>query len=538
MSSAACASKAPTSQAAKRAKTGDDNTGEEEDTSPCILGDDIPTSGGEGITSKVNSLTQKVAQKATMVTETQEKAADHRSKGDDANELATLRELTALQGKNLSLQSDLQTLRDEFRNGSYFSATSDYFRMESVNIGGHATYSKIKWQNFCRSTDVADTIEARNFASGRYEVTTPYKSTREGAEDDNKHAPPSGTARTSASQQKKKETRDKVWPTDVFGNPADKQHISHLLPAGRHDHKEWFPVAVAVVGLEMAESIDADARLGLLKKVTRGFLDPTAKTPSKEGGTGVVHFVTNKLRMMYQKEVWDAENCNALMIPIMKLEDAVAWVGQSYRALFIIGKPDDGATDPVTRFDQVKVDYRNVNLNTDVIIRRDTVKDASKEQIERARETLIEATLAIRDMIADLPDDEIEKFGLPKNGESLKDAKAFAESSECILPGKVDSSPTRRPVCVIEFASNSGDNDRHPSPDPLLLAYKAAVVWAKMTGKRLLANGAPPDPYPDMTEEDFIAEQAYCEAKYPSHQTPKTWQELAVGLGQPFGYEE
>ena len=204
MSSATCASKAPTSQAAKRAKTGDDDTGEEEDTSRCILGDDIPTSGGEGITSKVNSLTQKVAQKATIITETQEKAADHRSKGDDANELATLRELTALQGKKESLQSDLQTLRDEFRNGSYFSATSDYFKMESVNVGGHATYSKIKWQNFCRSTDVADTIQAQNFASGRYEVTTPYKSTREGAEDDNKHALPSGgTARTSASQQEK-----------------------------------------------------------------------------------------------------------------------------------------------------------------------------------------------------------------------------------------------------------------------------------------------------------------------------------------------
>ena len=77
----------------------------------------------------------------------------------------------------------------------------------------------------------------------------------------------------------KKETRDKVWPTDVFGNPADKQHISHLLPVGRHDHKEWFPVGVAVVGLEMAGSIDADALFGLLKKVTRGFLDPTAKTP-------------------------------------------------------------------------------------------------------------------------------------------------------------------------------------------------------------------------------------------------------------------
>jgi hypothetical protein len=47
------------------------------------------------------------------------------------------------------------------------------------------------------------------------------------------------------------------------------------------------------------------------------------------------------------------------------------------------------------------------------------------------------------------------------------------------------------------------EEGKHPPPDPLLLAYKAANIWAKMTkGMRLLANGEEADMYDDMSEGD------------------------------------
>ena len=40
----------------------------------------------------------------------------------------------------------------------------------------------------------------------------------------------------------------------------------------------------------------------------------------------------------------------------------------------------------------------------------------------------------------------------------------------------------------------------HPAPDPLLLFAKAAVVWGRMTGVKLLANGEMDD---DSSQESY-----------------------------------
>jgi hypothetical protein len=48
---------------------------------------------------------------------------------------------------------------------------------------------------------------------------------------------------------------------------------------------------------------------------------------------------------------------------------------------------------------------------------------------------------------------------------------------------------------------------KHPPPDPFLLAYTAAAVWAKMTRKfRLLANGEKPDTDYDTSDDDISEE--------------------------------
>jgi hypothetical protein len=54
--------------------------------------------------------------------------------------------------------------------------------------------------------------------------------------------------------------------------------------------------------------------------------------------------------------------------------------------------------------------------------------------------------------------------------------------------------------------------------------------------RRLLANGENVDIHEDMSEGDYIAEVAFLNARC-GYVKPQTWEELAAGLGQPYGYQ-
>jgi hypothetical protein len=100
----------------------------------------------------------------------------------------------------------------------------------------------------------------------------------------------------------------------------------------------------------------------------------------------------------------------------------------------------------------------------------------------------------------------------------------------------VHSKEDRKPLCLVTFG-DANEKSKHPPPDPLLLAYKAANIWGSMPhGFRLLANGEKPDLSDDMSEGDYLAEMAFLEARSYYAPTP-TWIEFAVGLGQPNGYQ-
>jgi hypothetical protein len=61
--------------------------------------------------------------------------------------------------------------------------------------------------------------------------------------------------------------------------------------------------------------------------------------------------------------------------------------------------------------------------------------------------------------------------------------------------------------CVLVKFGEPLEEGKHPPPDPLLLAYKAAAIWAKMTDKfRLLANGEKPDSDDDTSDDDILEE--------------------------------
>ena len=152
------------------------------------------------------------------------------------------------------------------------------------------------------------------------------------------------------------------------------------------DHEEWFGVGAAVLGIP----IDADTKTKLM--ATRGVkkrkkdeksdqpggeectddkknqtaaadvkpeaepsrdtkisftndtnTEPRKRKPKKErlDHTGVVHFVSNKIRMKNQKVYFDGRKPLVLLIPCMTLEQAKGWRGEKYTAVFLAGLPRD-----------------------------------------------------------------------------------------------------------------------------------------------------------------------------------------------------
>jgi hypothetical protein len=287
-------------------------------------------------------------------------------------------------------------------------------------------------------------------------------------------------------------------------------------------------VAAAVLG------IGPEANSEVLTKAVRGF-SRNRKQVTRVSGTGVVHFISNKFRLVGQRKYLDGDNPSALLIPVMTLTDAKSWSGQAYSALFVMGLPSSmlhPQNDPMK--------YISVQLNTDDVMNGNVIEDATSEQIEQARSTLIYAVLALRSLLANMDNKRIQSLGINQSyADCLTQARDYAKNPKCWFPQIVDDSNDRKPLCLVKFGE-AEEEGKHPPPDPLLLAYKAAAVWAKMTKEfRLLANGEKPDTDDDTSEEDYnIAEVPYFDACNRSgNTTQQFWAELAVGLGQSNGYE-
>ena len=108
------------------------------------------------------------------------------------------------------------------------------------------------------------------------------------------------------------------------------------MPAGKEVCKEWIHVAAAVVGLVEQSTTEEK------KKATRGICgepkpaqaQETTKKAKKEKisrkyGTGVVHLVSNKIRLRDQKHGLDGNNPSFFIVPVMELEKAKNWKGES-----------------------------------------------------------------------------------------------------------------------------------------------------------------------------------------------------------------
>ncbi|KAG7338141.1 nucleotide-diphospho-sugar transferase [Nitzschia inconspicua] len=438
------------------------------------------------------------------------------------------------------LQQDQFALEQSFREGRYFAALLDHWKSSPMDIEGNNQKVKdIQFTDFRRTPEEADSIRIRRYDTRQGNFTTdhPYKATRRGAQIQDTFAVASDTVGATTSRQHSSENastiRNKmVWPTDIFGNGffLSDEDIGNILPAGQA-HNEWMHIAASVVGLgnnnNNNNDDDDEQAAGVWKKALRGYQKGTPKNSRTVAGSGLVNFVSNKLRISCHQHLFDGQFPKAILIPTMSLESAKTWKGEAYSAIFAAGFRGMVETDCHNQDDDdASINYRAARLNWTEEEVYECIRDASAVEIESARITLTHAVLAVRDFMRNSnAASRINDFDIPKTCQDhLYQSHKHANETTYPLPQKVEATENQKPLCLVRFGSFD-DKDKHPAPDPLLLAYKAAAIWGMVTDKRLLSNGADPYTY------SFYDDQGFYEG-------PKTWEELAMGLGQPHGYQE
>ncbi|KAG7369487.1 hypothetical protein IV203_027233 [Nitzschia inconspicua] len=433
-------------------------------------------------------------------------------------------------------QKELET---GFLRGEYYACTSEVWKIEEVTREGN------EWQSFVRSFQDDDKFDYRypKAKSDKDYTPDPYNATKNGALNSKCAVPNSGTATNTSFSQNNISARDAVWPTDVFGNKIESQEIAHLLPAGKAvSHKHWLNVAAAVLGIPSTATVDVK------KKAARGFIPEEEKHAGGTGGTksetdseskekkcrrmqetGVIHFVTNKIRFANQKNRLDGKTPTVLIVPVMTLDGAKKWRGEGYTAICLAGYPK---TNPVSIMDASAV-YLDIKLASKSLLDNTHPRDAKREEVDIACDFLRAAVLALHDMIANLSQDELN-LGMVRKDNPLQEASEEARNLLCKVPVPVEPLG-EKPACLITFGGHD-DVDMHPAPDPLLLVLKAANIFGIMAKMKMLANGSSDDDS-DISMGDIMEEEAFLEARERALR-PQTWEDLARGLGQPNGYVE
>ncbi|KAG7369588.1 hypothetical protein IV203_027334 [Nitzschia inconspicua] len=445
--------------------------------------------------------------------------------------------------KKSNLVQENYDLQNKYTSGKYYAFTANVWKVEEVKRNGD------EWQSFIRSLRKKDAFKCRyaETKSNGVELAKidPYNITRNGAQNTNCDVPKSITARSSSMPQSSNITRDAVWPKDIFGRKADSQHIAHLIPAGKSvSHKQWLKIAAAVLGIRN------DADITIKKKAARGFVsqqtsqvkltqesesnsDKRPNQVQKKPGTGVIHFVTNKIRLQSQENTLDGKKPTVLIVPVMTLQGAKDWRGEGYSAICLAGHPRESHLDVL----EASSVYKKIGFSDNDLLTVRHTRDANPEELNMACDLLRAAVLALQDMIASLSEDDLSYCENPNenvNKKLLREASEEAKKLLCKVPGKVINHDLgEKPACLITFGDYE-DADMHPAPDPLLLVLKAANIFGIMAGMKMLAN-ASSDSDSDVSTGDIIEEEAFLEAREQALR-PKTWEDLARGLGQPNGY--
>jgi hypothetical protein len=284
----------------------------------------------------------------------------------------------------------------------------------------------------------------------------------------------------------------------VFGSEAGQ--VAHLIPAAGGNADTWWFVTRWLFG--WGENVPWDTR----ERAIHG--SKTTHATDRISQTGIKHMVSNKIRLMGQQEYMDVAPC-VLIVPILRLNQVREWSGEEYEAIVMIDSWKDITISQVAG----GIGFGEPGGAT-----------AGEGEIETARDLL---TTVLRDMgyarmhmPVDVPDDK------------LPSREYWAGRQRHVtVPEQIQRRNHR--VRKVRFAGPEGDANMHPAPDPLFLAAKAAVVWSARFNQRIAAGVEPED---NWSERDYRAAEDYLEMREEMLR-PQSWDELARGLGQPYGFQ-
>jgi hypothetical protein len=429
------------------------------------------------------------------------------------------------------LLEESERLRKEDRRlleGTYYATVKEVWGIESKDYKNNAFFTALirtKPPSFKgRGTSMDAYNETRKFAWNKDLVAADHKT-------ESRNSTASST---------------KIWPTDIFGQELDGAEVAHLIPASPKNASLYIDAVIWALGFSIDKNLDAlqkaiheidsdtlqkvihEIDWETLQKTIHG-AKPKGTGGRREAHTGIKHSVSNKIRLVSQCTYYDKNPC-VLIIPILDLNEAKGWNGEGYNALVMCGEFDGTDASKASRMIQMTTKGRI----------------ASESEIEKARkffEAVIlgmaysllicfQRKLSFLDIASEMKFYELRNHFLNQTGIlGVVVPKARPVDTQDLQP--VEALRVR----VVEFSShavfNKDEAKRHPAPDPLLLAVKAAINWSRQNNQPLRAAAEPQE---EEDELDDLANKQYLQA-WADQYRPKTRDDLARGLGQPLGYQ-
>ena len=392
----------------------------------------------------------------------------------------------------------------------------------------------------------------------------------EAMRDDTEATDSPASAYSSHSQSATKKT---VWPTDIFGNRVTDSHITHLVPARPTksslyvdvaicalplpDTVSWDVVQKAIHGSKEKKAGDAkihgskdeesgvvDEKAGEAK--SHGSKDMDAKNPSRTPSTGLKQAVSNKIRLAGQYVYLDQKPC-VLIVPVMTVQEMLDWKGGGYLAIVLPG----GITSEIVE----KTEYQSVALKEEIPSTQvchsigmyleeygvpDPAKIANNDQVKLALELLRGVVSGMAYSLKcrlEKLEPNLKEKGALENLKNLREDFAKRKVADIIHPcPKIP--PCEKPVRVIKFSDHKEDTG-HPAPDPLLLLARAGITWSWRQGQKLLVASKEYDDDDESDDElDQLAMEEFLEYQRQLQRPPESPEELALALGQPYGFQK
>lgn len=369
------------------------------------------------------------------------------------------------------------------REGKYYAATKRVWKAVSCDLARDSSGAFLAetWRKLVRKT--VD-FECLAMSKVRKKLKL-YQSTKEHAEDNNYESITIKSLRSTATNA----TKQKVWPKDLAGNALDEYaEGAHLLPTGKSDHVDWFRVGGAAVGLDENNS---DV-MNMLKAI-RGCKNPQRSDKRRFDHEGVLHFVSNRLYLAQQKYLIDGASPKMLVVPVLPLEKIRDWDGAGYDAIVLVGEPySDTPVDNPMADEQVHSAFSAARLTND------DIRTALPSLVKDAASTLKAGVVALAEMLLSLNDNELHDIDTvdKESAKRLRKARGNLVTQKSVLVPDFINDSVKEGDCrvkLVSFRAHSDDElPSHVAPDPLLLLFKAANVFGRLTGMEFLSNGIIP----------------------------------------------